>query len=115
MDLEEIKCALCSQIYNEHDRMPILLPDCGHSFCYACIQGCFDVLKEDQMQRQSQIYAEEEVSPTSMMMDHHNLSTPSKREASEDYSAAETVIMDAPPKIFEEIKHSLMFKCPEDR
>jgi hypothetical protein len=42
--------------------------------------------------------------------------SPSKREAaSEDYSPTETVIMEAPPKIFEEIKQSLMFKCPEDR
>jgi hypothetical protein len=49
MDLDEIKCALCTQIYNEHDRMPILLPDCGHSFCYSCIQGCFDLLKDEQM------------------------------------------------------------------
>jgi hypothetical protein len=44
------------------------------------------------------------------------VSSPSKREATcEDYSPAETVIMDAPPKIFEEIRQIHMFKCPEDR
>lgn len=51
MDIEEIKCALCGQIYNEQDRMPILLPDCGHSFCYSCIQGCFLLLKEETKQQ----------------------------------------------------------------
>lgn len=52
MEIDEIKCALCSQLYNEQDRMPILLPDCGHSFCYTCIQGCFELLKDDQKRRE---------------------------------------------------------------
>lgn len=46
MDIEEIKCPLCSQIYNESDRMPMLLPDCGHSFCISCITECFELLKD---------------------------------------------------------------------
>ena len=47
MDIEEIKCALCGQVYNESDRLPILLPDCGHSFCLSCIQDCFELLKQE--------------------------------------------------------------------
>ena len=46
MDIEEIQCPLCSQIYNESDRVPILLPDCGHSFCASCINACFELLKD---------------------------------------------------------------------
>lgn len=58
MDLDEIKCALCSQLYNEHDRMPILLPDCGHSFCFACIQACFEILRHDQATRDKELIPE---------------------------------------------------------
>lgn len=54
MDIEEIKCALCSQVYNQHERMPILLPDCGHSFCHSCIQDCFELLKIEQKKAQAQ-------------------------------------------------------------
>jgi len=45
--MEEIKCALCSLVYNESERMPILLPDCGHSFCQACIQDYFELLTQE--------------------------------------------------------------------
>ncbi len=47
MDIEEIKCPLCSQVYDESDKVPVLLPDCGHSFCLSCIQECFTLMKED--------------------------------------------------------------------
>ena len=52
MDIEEIKCALCSKVYNDNDRMPTLLPDCGHSFCYLCIQDCFELLKFEKSKAQ---------------------------------------------------------------
>lgn len=48
MDLEEVKCPLCTEFYDEGDKVPILLPDCGHSFCLQCIYECFILLKEDQ-------------------------------------------------------------------
>lgn len=48
MDIEEIKCPLCTEFYNETDKAPILLPDCGHSFCLICINKCFEELKEEQ-------------------------------------------------------------------
>jgi RING-type zinc-finger len=51
MDIEEIKCPLCSHQYNEQTHLPILLPDCGHSFCHACIQDCFKLLQLEQDKR----------------------------------------------------------------
>ena len=37
-DLEEIQCTLCRQQYNTKDRVPLLLPNCGHSYCLKCIE-----------------------------------------------------------------------------
>jgi hypothetical protein len=50
MDIEEIKCPLCQEFYDEHDKTPILLPDCGHSYCYWCICRIFEDLEEQQLQ-----------------------------------------------------------------
>lgn len=47
MDIEEIKCSLCTMVYNENERMPILLPDCGHSFCLSCINDCFELIRTE--------------------------------------------------------------------
>jgi hypothetical protein len=54
MDIEEIKCSLCSQIYNGAERMPILLPDCGHSFCFTCITQCFEIITTQNEEAQQQ-------------------------------------------------------------
>ena len=37
MDLEEMKCSLCGEQFNEKSKIPMLLPDCGHSYCLQCI------------------------------------------------------------------------------
>ena len=37
-DLEEIQCPLCKQQFNAKDRVPLLLPNCGHSYCLQCIE-----------------------------------------------------------------------------
>ena len=37
MDLEEMKCSLCGELYNETIRTPMLLPACGHSVCLQCL------------------------------------------------------------------------------
>ena len=38
MELEEIQCPLCKEQFNEKVRVPMLLPDCGHSYCVQCIE-----------------------------------------------------------------------------
>ena len=38
LTLEEIQCPLCKQQFNEKSRVPMLLPDCGHSYCQQCIE-----------------------------------------------------------------------------
>ena len=38
LDLEEIKCPICSKTFNERERLPILLPSCGHSYCLSCLR-----------------------------------------------------------------------------
>ena len=38
MELEEIQCSMCKEQFNEKVRMPMLLPDCGHSYCIQCIE-----------------------------------------------------------------------------
>ena len=38
MDLDEIKCTLCGKFYDEDAHNPILLPDCGHSYCVSCVK-----------------------------------------------------------------------------
>ena len=38
MELEEIQCPLCKEQFNDKVRTPMLLPDCGHSYCVQCIE-----------------------------------------------------------------------------
>ena len=47
MDLEEIQCPLCHKVYDESEHLPILLPDCGHSYCSLCISEEFSKLKQE--------------------------------------------------------------------
>jgi hypothetical protein len=47
MEIEEIKCPLCLQIYNDNENIPLLLPDCGHSFCHSCIHDCYKLMEEE--------------------------------------------------------------------
>ena len=34
----EITCDRCDEAFDEEDRMPTILPDCGHTLCALCIQ-----------------------------------------------------------------------------
>ena len=38
VDLEEIQCPLCKEQFSAKVRIPLLLPDCGHSYCIKCIE-----------------------------------------------------------------------------
>ena len=51
MDLEEIQCPLCREQFNEKTRVPLLLPDCGHSYCQNCIseKATLDPPEEDNL------------------------------------------------------------------
>lgn len=34
----EITCSVCSEVYSEEDgREPVMLPECGHTFCRECL------------------------------------------------------------------------------
>jgi hypothetical protein len=35
----ELKCSMCNRDFDEFDRIPRLLPECGHSFCEKCIRN----------------------------------------------------------------------------
>ncbi len=37
-ELEEIQCPLCKEQFSEKVKVPMLLPDCGHSYCVQCIE-----------------------------------------------------------------------------
>ena len=32
-----LTCESCEERFNEEDRKPVILPDCGHTFCEACV------------------------------------------------------------------------------
>ena len=38
IDLEEIKCSICCEIYDTKLKIPVSLPSCGHTFCLSCVQ-----------------------------------------------------------------------------
>ena len=38
VELEEIQCPMCKEQFSEQVRIPMLLPDCGHSYCLKCIE-----------------------------------------------------------------------------
>ena len=37
LDLGELTCLMCHNMFNTTDRVPRLLAECGHTFCTACI------------------------------------------------------------------------------
>lgn len=39
MELDELKCSLCKEFYNEKERIPRLLINCGHTFCHICLKS----------------------------------------------------------------------------
>ena len=39
------ECLVCLQNYNNVERKPYLLPDCGHTFCASCLSQLYRVNK----------------------------------------------------------------------
>ena len=33
----EARCPICQHEYNSEDRVPRIVPECGHTFCEICI------------------------------------------------------------------------------
>ena len=48
MDYDELVCTLCSFQFDEEQRLPLMIPQCGHSFCSNCLQGLLDKSDSDQ-------------------------------------------------------------------
>ena len=40
--MEDLYCSLCQEKYDTRKRLPRLFPNCGHTFCSACIQSLID-------------------------------------------------------------------------
>jgi len=75
--------------------MPILLPDCGHSFCQSCIVDCFELLKHESRETIEQPINENNEVPESSKEIINN-------EDTEEGAKEKTV------------KKKLVFTCPED-
>lgn len=39
LDSDELTCTKCKSMFNTADKLPRLLPECGHTFCAACISA----------------------------------------------------------------------------
>ncbi|XP_042893012.1 uncharacterized protein LOC122267095 [Penaeus japonicus] len=44
---QDLTCGVCSEVYSEGERDPVLLPNCGHTFCRPCLlslekNGCLE-------------------------------------------------------------------------
>eukprot|EP00347_Sterkiella_histriomuscorum_P008603 403344461 len=127
MDLEEISCALCNKTYDEQERIPILLPDCGHSFCFVCITSCFESLKEEnQKNNQSNRSQQEELIDNSKQTisrhtssDHLQLvDKESDSSLNNSFNLQDmTIIAKLSHHFLEEelVKPTRLFRCPEDQ
>jgi hypothetical protein len=72
--------------------MPILLPDCGHSFCFACIQGCFELLRSEQTHRDKELIPDcncKQTSPTAFLDEEQSISAVFYREECDTHQPVE--------------------------
>ena len=44
--MNELLCSICNLEFNLEEKMPRLLPDCGHSFCQSCVEQLIKNSKE---------------------------------------------------------------------
>lgn len=48
MNIRALSCNRCGEDYNLAERQPVILPDCGHTFCEYCIA---DLLSTEEDKR----------------------------------------------------------------
>jgi hypothetical protein len=41
MEIDEIKCHICNEQFNDSVKIPRLLISCGHSYCQECLKELF--------------------------------------------------------------------------
>lgn len=92
MEIEEIKCPLCAEFYDENEKVPLLLPECGHSFCLKCIINEFEQVKDQQ-----------------------NIYDTSFHKTVESIKDGRNYKSEDPMTIITPEKSIAMFKCPEDK
>ena len=46
--MNSLKCPLCCEIFDNSNRLPLILPKCGHTYCKDCIKKNFK--QENQFQ-----------------------------------------------------------------
>lgn len=46
--MDELKCNICNELFNETVKIPRLLVSCGHSYCQECLS--VPLLKKQQIQ-----------------------------------------------------------------
>lgn len=91
VELEEIQCPICKEQFCEKLRLPMLLPDCGHSYCLQCIQE--NSLEVNFAERRRQ--------------------TITSNDDGEDGSQ-DDLLTDSLPDLSEKVQHKFSFSCPED-
>ena len=67
--------------------MPILLPDCGHSFCFSCINDCFELIRSENAQNE-----DDDLLDNDDLLSSDNEDEPSEKKT----------------------KKAQLFECPED-
>ncbi len=45
LDFSELTCTKCETMFNKADKMPRLLPECGHTLCTGCISALMKTLQ----------------------------------------------------------------------
>lgn len=44
-DDDQLRCQLCTLLFDDGAHTPMLLPQCGHSYCLACLQERVEMAK----------------------------------------------------------------------
>jgi hypothetical protein len=42
MEIEDLKCLICNEFFNESTKLPRLLISCGHTYCQECLKNLYE-------------------------------------------------------------------------